>query len=272
MSNESRVVMLFEEANPVPDEQALEETRIEPVTYLASLQQRSSPAAESGRRPNTESRSGRKGTRWLAAAALLAMVGLVSLVTAQTTADRRPADGPKATIERFLTTDDYESLLELVTADWLAARAPALMTEIDNEQLARMWSDYWAAEEIIGVERNLDSDACDGTPETTLRCTVTYTSNITRAMGEPYVERSTFKLVDNKIEVGDFPAPTMLLLEFAVYARAAGVRDEFDDICIEEHHDNLRLPNHGWFGPACANLIMENLEGWAQWESSGGSS
>lgn len=270
MSNESRLMRLFEEANPVPDEQAMEPTGIEPATCLATVRQLSSPVLETGSGPDTESGSRAKGTRWVAAAVLLVVVGLASLITARATRDSSPADGPEALIERFLTTDDYDSLVELVTADWLAARAPALMTEIDDEQLERMWSDYWAAEEIIGVERSID--ACDGTPETTLRCTISYTSNITRAMGKPYTERSTFRLVDNKIEIGDLPAPTMLFLEFAVYARSADVRDAFDDVCVEGHHDNLRLPNHGWFSPDCANLIMENLEGWAQRESSSGGS
>jgi hypothetical protein len=269
MGNESRLMTLFEEANPVPDEQTVEETATEPATYLANLRQGSSQVFEVGGRPSIESGSSAKGTRWLAVAAFLAVIGLASLITAQTTGDSFRADGPEATIERFLTTTNYDSLVELVTADWLAARAPALMTEIDGEQLARMWSDYWTAEEIMGVERNLDFDTCDGTPDTILRCTVTYTSDITRAMGEPYVERSTFKLVDNKIAIGDLPAPTTFVLEFASYARYVGIR-EFDDLCVERHPDDLLLPNHRRPGPACVNLIMQNLEGWARWVSNSG--
>ncbi len=42
MSNETRLLALFEEANPVPDERALDQADIEPTAYLEAIRERSS--------------------------------------------------------------------------------------------------------------------------------------------------------------------------------------------------------------------------------------
>lgn len=289
MTTEDRVMAKLAESNPVPDIEAIDLVQIGSPSYLAAFEQRRSEVTNLQTR-NTESESRRRlSAPQIAAAVAVVLLGstiylatqwseetplaassAVASIEAPAIGNGFPPDGSLATIERFLTTNDYDSLVGLVTADWLAARAPVEITDIDYEALSRAWSDYWAAEEIMDVERTLDVNSCDGSRDTLVTCTIVYTSNITRALGEPYVERSTFKFVGNRIDIGDLPAPTLLFSEFAAYAQTAEIRDQFDDLCAERHPDNLRLPNHRRPGPACATFIMDNLEGWVEAVSADG--
>jgi hypothetical protein len=277
-------------SNPVPDIERIDLVRVGSASYLAVLEQRRSDVKsqnfnqaqrEMRRRPMVPLIAAAVAVVVLGAAIYLTTpasenTGFIASPTVASAVDALPTPGGgslapavETTIERFLAAEDYDTLAEVVSTDWLAARAPSEMTEIDNGELARRWSDYWAAEATMGVERVLDVDTCRGKAETILRCNVKYTSIITRALGEPYVERTTFKLVDNKIEIGDLPAPTTLVLEFEAYARSVGIGNEFDELCTARHPDNLRLANHRRPGPPCVDLMIENLGRWAQHVSKG---
>ena len=77
MSNETTVLALFEEANPVPDEQTTDEASLEPAAYLATLQRRSSEVTRLDEETRKETGTNRS---WLmvATAAVLAIIAGVA--------------------------------------------------------------------------------------------------------------------------------------------------------------------------------------------------
>lgn len=71
MSKETQILALFEEANPVPDDQVMVRSDAEPAAYLATLQQRSSDVIQIDERAE-EQKTTRKP--WLIAATAAALV------------------------------------------------------------------------------------------------------------------------------------------------------------------------------------------------------
>lgn len=95
MSNETRVLALFEEANPVPDEQVMDHIDVEPATYLATLQQRSSDVTQLDEKIEKQDKAKRV---WVwAAAALVVIAGLIAILTSQNTDESPPITEPPPT-------------------------------------------------------------------------------------------------------------------------------------------------------------------------------
>ena len=80
MSNETRILALFEEANPVPDISAMESEPIEPATYLATLERRSSEMTQVDAKADRKDKT--KKTRvWMAVAAVILVVAAIAGVS-----------------------------------------------------------------------------------------------------------------------------------------------------------------------------------------------
>lgn len=85
MSNEARVLALFEEANPVPDEQIMESVAMEPAAYLATLETRSSDMTQLDDKIEGQSKlpaGGLWGPRTWAFASTFAVVVILGVVGA----------------------------------------------------------------------------------------------------------------------------------------------------------------------------------------------
>jgi hypothetical protein len=123
VSNESRVLALFEEANPVPDERYIEGTDIETAAYLATLKQRSSEVTQ----PNTEVENpakSRKSWAWAAAVAVLVVItGVIAVLT--NSANEKPPvidDPPTATTVTIVpstTSTVAVGGLDLSSSQWV---------------------------------------------------------------------------------------------------------------------------------------------------------
>lgn len=86
MSNETRILALFEEANPVPDIRAMEFEPIEPAAYLATLERRSSEMTQVDAKIDQQDRTRRVRT-WMAAAAVIVVVAAIAGLTVMLTGD-----------------------------------------------------------------------------------------------------------------------------------------------------------------------------------------
>ena len=86
MSNETRILALFEEANPVPDISVMESEPIEPAAYLATLERRSSEMTQVGTKIDQRDRTRRPRT-WMAAAAMIVVVAAIAGLTVMLTGD-----------------------------------------------------------------------------------------------------------------------------------------------------------------------------------------
>ena len=77
MSNETRILALFEEANPVPDISAMESEPFEPAAYLATLERRSSEVTQLDAKVDRIDKS-RRTRVWMAAAAVILIVAAIA--------------------------------------------------------------------------------------------------------------------------------------------------------------------------------------------------
>lgn len=97
MSTETRVLALFEEANPVPDIHAADREHIAPAAYLANLERRSSEMTQVDAEIDQRDRTRRVRT-WMAAAAVIvvmaAIAGLTVLLTGDGSTDVPVVDDP----------------------------------------------------------------------------------------------------------------------------------------------------------------------------------
>ena len=94
MSNDLRTLELFAEANPVPDELAMETREVEPAAYLATLQTRSSEVTQLDERVEPKDD---RSPRWmvaLAAAAVVILIGVVTVLINQGSDEQPPVTQP----------------------------------------------------------------------------------------------------------------------------------------------------------------------------------
>lgn len=97
MSNETRILALFEEANPVPDIHAMDSERSEPAAYLATLERRSSEVTKLDTKVDRPDKT-RKVRVWMTAAAVIlvvvAIAGLNGLFTSDSSEGIPVVDQP----------------------------------------------------------------------------------------------------------------------------------------------------------------------------------
>lgn len=86
MSNETRILALFEEANPVPDIHAMDSERSEPAAYLATLEKRSSEVTKLDTKLDRPDKT-RKVRVWMAAAAVILVVAAIAGLNGLLTGD-----------------------------------------------------------------------------------------------------------------------------------------------------------------------------------------
>ena len=94
MSNESRVLALFEEANPVPDGRVLDRVDIEPAAYLANLKRRSSEVTQLDEDQQGQSTKHPRARGWAIAAVLALIGGVLAIVLSQNTEQPSPVTDP----------------------------------------------------------------------------------------------------------------------------------------------------------------------------------
>lgn len=114
MSNEATVLALFEEANPVPQEQITDETYIEPATYLATLQQRSSEVTKLDERTQGPTETNHRW-RIVAAAAVLAILAGVAIVLLNQGTETEPpvvTNAPPTTVAEEAPTSTLDEAEE----------------------------------------------------------------------------------------------------------------------------------------------------------------
>ncbi len=83
MSNETQILALFEEANPVPDDQVMVRADVTPAAYLATLQQRSSAVTQIDERVDERTEPRKPWLIAAAAAALLVVAGVLVILLSQ---------------------------------------------------------------------------------------------------------------------------------------------------------------------------------------------
>ena len=252
MKTEEQVCQLFAEENPIPRGEILGLGDVR-TGRLEPNEQRRSGMIDL----DTIRREQRKSSiiPWLAAAIVIVVAGVAVFLTSQGSEEdvvmATPDNlSPEARVELLLTTRDYATLTELVTEDWLTARFPESLGQIPETVDPEDWAEYWRAEEVLGVTRDLEG--CLPVSETTLHCDISYSSRVSDAMGDPaLVETRTFVFEDDRLDVGDLPTDTRLLARFGDYASRAGLQDEFLSAC----------PGGG-LTEACATLIIQSLDSW----------
>jgi hypothetical protein len=90
---ETRVLALFEEANPVPEMETLSR-EFEPAAYLASIQTRSSEMTQLDQRTTTGAGGPRPNLGWVVAAVVALVAGVVAIIVSQ-----RAAEAPAVVTE-----------------------------------------------------------------------------------------------------------------------------------------------------------------------------
>lgn len=252
MISEERMRTLFKEANPIPNADSVELDDADSTAYLATIKQRSSSMAKT--RDETRANPTRRARRstWLIAAVAILVLGVVGFLTwpdSESPVAEEPSLTPEETIQQLLSTRDYSVFEDLVTDDWLSPDVEA--SPYPNRQ--ELVEGAWANEQIIGVDRTLDS--CEPVGESAFNCTISYTDDIMKALGEPpVVETTRFAFVEGKVAsgalIGYDPRSG-----FSRYASANELQQDFLDACNDPT------------GRSCMQFIMDNLEGWTAWET-----
>ena len=253
MITEERMKALFREANPIPDPDSLDTDSPDSTAYLATLKQRSSNMTRTRHEPRADTTNGTKKHIWLIAAVAILILGVVGFLTwpdsENSVADEPSLTPEEETIQQLLSTRDYTVLEGLVTNDWLSTDVEASL----YPNLQELMEGAWANEQILGVDRSLDS--CEPVSENAFSCTTSYTDDVMKALGEPpIVETTTFTFVEGKVATGRLAAQDHRS-GFSQYASANGLQQEFLDACNDPT------------GRSCMQFIMDNLEGWAIWET-----
>jgi hypothetical protein len=250
---EERMKALFEEANPIPDPESVDMDSSESTAYLATLKQRSSKMTKTRDVTRADTTSGARKYTWLIAAVTILLLGVIGFLT-WTDGDSPVVADPtltpeEETVQQFLSTRDYSVFEDLVTDDWLSTNVAATPYASGRE----MMEGIWANEQMIGAERTLVS--CEPVGGQAFNCTMSYTDDIMEAFGEdPKMESTTFTLVEGKVASG-LPIGEDPRSGFSRYASATGIQQDFLDACENPP------------GPSCMQFIMDNLEGWATWET-----
>lgn len=104
MSEETRVLALFEAANPVPDEQTTGHPSTEPAAYLATLRTRSSEVTQQETK-HEESTPSTKRWIWAAAALLAVVIGVVAALTSRGSEETPVVSQPATTQAETPTTE-----------------------------------------------------------------------------------------------------------------------------------------------------------------------
>lgn len=93
MSTEAQILALFEEGNPVPDIEGVEKIGLDAAAYLATLQTRSSAMTQT-RTESVEEKVSKPIMRWVAAAAVAVVLGVILILTGQNSQETPPVDEP----------------------------------------------------------------------------------------------------------------------------------------------------------------------------------
>lgn len=126
MSNETRLLALFQEANPVPDEHAME-TDVKPAAYLATLEQRSSEMTQLDTRPKRTSEQ-RRGRLLLVAAAAAVVLGVAIVILTQANEERPVVTNPPVTTLVVPTTEPEVALDPLADFEVYTGRGSGTFT------------------------------------------------------------------------------------------------------------------------------------------------
>lgn len=93
MSTEAQILALFEEGNPIPDIEGVEKIDLDAAAYLATLQTRSSAMTQTRTEP-VEEKVSKPIMRWVAAAAVAVVLGVILILTGQNSQETPPVDQP----------------------------------------------------------------------------------------------------------------------------------------------------------------------------------
>jgi hypothetical protein len=192
VSYETRLLTLFEEANPVPDEQTMEPVALEPAAYLATLETRSSDVTQLDDRIEGQSKRPTRGLRrrgaWafasaLAAVLIVGVVGAMLLTGGETDGPpfATPQDAAQAYAEAVNSGDieAYESIMADGAIDYLIdpfSNSPEAQPEKNEARLLAL-----AAEPL-----QISLGSCVDQTEVLATCDFEFTSGIeTTIQGGP---------------------------------------------------------------------------------------
>ena len=117
MINDERILALFEEANPVPVEQALEQPTVSAAAYLAALDQGRMPVTQLETR--VDESGGRRSGWWLVAAAVVAIaVGTIAVLVARSSQEPPVASQPTTTVAQTSSTEATDAAAPNLSGGW----------------------------------------------------------------------------------------------------------------------------------------------------------
>lgn len=207
MNTEDRAMAVLARANPMPDTEDLE-LKTDAVTYLATLEQRSSEVTQLKPRPVEEDKKTRTTLIAVAAAAVVVLGAVVILLTRSNEEPPVATDPPPTTISVPTTVSDTVAELDPQLEEALAVAGAFTQARADHDIQGmednaieghingfvagslELMPDEFAWQEAVGW--TMQVDGCELTipdvADTRIRCDVTHSDAISEALGVgPYL-------------------------------------------------------------------------------------
>ena len=203
MITEEQMRKLFAQANPIPEPETIEFGEVRGTTYLATLEQRSSEVTKTVTDPNTDKKKANVSARWLAAAVLVILSGVVLIIMNRETPESGPIDQPVPTTTTIAPTSTAEqpeaalagaaemSVAESLVAARIAGDVDAAKSLVASSAILGFTSSL----DFLELERGwreavgwtIESDGCTfenpSMDNTQIDCVLLHETDISRALG-----------------------------------------------------------------------------------------
>lgn len=251
MNREERVLTALALANPIPSVDDLDLIQVDSTRYLATLERRSNEMTQLSTRQESAT-SGRRRRPLLVAVTAVAAIAVAATAAVLVMGNREPdvvAPEPEDVVNEFLAATDYDAIAATMTPEAIADLNSVTLRGLESPEQV---NDELTAKAILGVE--ITVQACQDAGPGTLRCDVSYRSNVSPV---PRSDTVTFYFSeDGLISVAPRLPSEDPGFEIMSFAQDQDMQQEWTAASC----------NAQYLTSACAGFVIDNLDAWQQWQ------